>query len=285
MKIYDAFLFYNELDLLDIRLSILNPYVDYFIISECDYTFSGLKKPFNFENNKERYSKYLDKIIYVKNHNSNDTNNFNEEYVGNKKIYYDFISNHFKNTHYHWKHESHWCRDFIHREYVKLGMENCKDDDIVIFGDLDEFPDPNILNNYLNNLDKNKSYVLKLKFMYYFINNENIEDWYGTLITQFKNLKNITLNEIRRNRMNLNIINDAGWHLSFMGGSKKIKEKIQSYGHQEFNNNFIISNIDKNVNENKDLFFRNHKYQTVNLNIYPKNMIDLIKEKYSYLIK
>ena len=39
MKIIDSFIFYNELDLLNYRLSILNDYVDYFIIVESKYTY------------------------------------------------------------------------------------------------------------------------------------------------------------------------------------------------------------------------------------------------------
>ena len=41
MKIIDSFIFYNELDLLEYRLSILNEYVDYFILVESSYTFTG----------------------------------------------------------------------------------------------------------------------------------------------------------------------------------------------------------------------------------------------------
>ena len=45
MKIIDSFIFYNELDLLYYRLSILDEYVDYFILVESKYTFSGDIKP------------------------------------------------------------------------------------------------------------------------------------------------------------------------------------------------------------------------------------------------
>ena len=43
-KIYDCFMFNNENDLLEIRLNILNNYVDYFVIIESSETHSGLKK-------------------------------------------------------------------------------------------------------------------------------------------------------------------------------------------------------------------------------------------------
>ena len=39
--IYDCFTFFNELDLLDIRLNILNDYVDKFVIVESTKTFTG----------------------------------------------------------------------------------------------------------------------------------------------------------------------------------------------------------------------------------------------------
>ena len=52
MKIYDCFIFHNEIDLLELRLNILNDVVDKFIIIEGDTTFSGIKKESNFLKNK-----------------------------------------------------------------------------------------------------------------------------------------------------------------------------------------------------------------------------------------
>jgi beta-1,4-mannosyl-glycoprotein beta-1,4-N-acetylglucosaminyltransferase len=66
MKIYDGFLFFNELDLLEIRLNVLNDVVDYFILVEASVTHQGTPKSFIFEENKNRFSKFLDKIIHIK---------------------------------------------------------------------------------------------------------------------------------------------------------------------------------------------------------------------------
>ena len=66
MKIYDGFIFFNELDLLEIRLNILNDVVDYFILVEASVTHQGTPKPFIFEENKDKFTKFLDKIIYIK---------------------------------------------------------------------------------------------------------------------------------------------------------------------------------------------------------------------------
>ena len=65
MKTYDCFQFFNELDLLEIRLELLYEQVDYFVISESNKTHSNNDKQLNFENNKDRFAKYIDKIIYI----------------------------------------------------------------------------------------------------------------------------------------------------------------------------------------------------------------------------
>ena len=64
--IIDCFPFFNELDVLDIRLNILNEVVDKFVLVEASKTQSKIDKPFYFEQNKNRYSKFLDKIVHIK---------------------------------------------------------------------------------------------------------------------------------------------------------------------------------------------------------------------------
>ncbi|MDR1700993.1 MAG: glycosyl transferase GT17 family protein, partial [Lachnoclostridium sp.] len=64
--IYDCFLFFNELDLLDIRFNILDPVVDRFVIAEATRTFTNNEKLLYFAENRERYAQFLDKIIYIK---------------------------------------------------------------------------------------------------------------------------------------------------------------------------------------------------------------------------
>ena len=57
-KIYDCFPFFNELDLLEIRLNYLDPVVDYFVLCESRVTFSGISKNLFYEDNKEDSKKY-----------------------------------------------------------------------------------------------------------------------------------------------------------------------------------------------------------------------------------
>lgn len=72
MKIYDCFPFFCELDLLEIRLNILDPYVDYFVIRESNLGFAGNSKKYFFEENKNLFEKFLHKIIYIKVDNNPD---------------------------------------------------------------------------------------------------------------------------------------------------------------------------------------------------------------------
>jgi Glycosyltransferase family 17 len=65
-KIYDCFTFFNELDLLELRLEEQYDHVDYFVIAEANTDFQGSSKPFYLEENWGRYSRYHDKIVYIK---------------------------------------------------------------------------------------------------------------------------------------------------------------------------------------------------------------------------
>ena len=95
MKIYDSFLFFNELDLLEIRLNVLYPYVDHFIISEQSKTHSGLEKEWIFEQNRERFAKFEDKIIYHKQDTEDfEYENFNNiSYIDNPSTKYESNKN------------------------------------------------------------------------------------------------------------------------------------------------------------------------------------------------
>lgn len=294
MKIYDAFLFFNELDLLEIRFELLYNHVDYFIISECDTTFSGNPKPFYFEENKKKFSKYLDKVIHVKNVNSGEIHSIQNEQTGKKKDILNTILNFYNDVKYTsltGNGMPHWCREFLHREFVKIGMSDCSDEDLIIFSDLDEIPNPSKLK-----FDGN-TYLVHMKNCIYFINVENVtEKWFGSIVTKYKNLKDNSLNKIRngirgyvsenQNYLKFDIIENGGWHLSFMGGTLRIQEKIKSYGHQEYNHPAFLEGVNTKMQSNLDILNRDIKIVDINIeDFYPKEMLALVREKYSYLIK
>ena len=316
MKVYDSVLFFNELDLLELRMETLDPFVDHFIVSECDSTFSGLDKPFYLEENKEKFRKFAHKIIHIKNYNSKDHTILKNVHHGEKGKMYNSIIDFYRtieNTAQTANGAPHWCRDFLHREYTKLGMADCDDTDIIMFSDTDEIPSPNFLAS-IKDLDMNHHYCLLQDNNNYYINNISSTNWRGNIICNFRFVKDQSLNLLRidaRARTTVHnftqeeglesckFVEDGGWHFSFMGGAENIKEKIQSYGHQEFNNDSIINNIESNINNNKDLFNRNNRTYNSNTEKFyfesmkvvpleeylPPSMCSLIRGKFPYLIK
>lgn len=262
MKIYDAFLFFNELDILELRLNYLNDVVDYFVISECDYTFSGNKKPFYFEDNKERFSKFLHKIIHVKNYNTNEIHNLT---TTNDISVFENIKYHYEQIKYTAETDNaapHWCRDFLHREYVQYGLINCQDDDIVFFGDVDEFPDKTKLTTTFS-----EPYIFEMRHMLGSLDVENVsEPFQGTVITNYKNLRNQSLGMYRNRKRNNGFVKvRGGWHLTSMGGSERVKTKIQSWGHQEFHRQDILDSVENNLKMGKDFFGRGHNLVKIDM--------------------
>lgn len=133
-KVVDTFLFFQELDLLEIRLAYLNDFVDEFVIVEACQTFSGKPKRFVFEENRERFSKFIHKITYYKIEDFHDSFTSVRKYLINantachKKIL-DILDGH---KHYPKTHLN-WVLDTYHRECIHLALESlAEDDDFII---------------------------------------------------------------------------------------------------------------------------------------------------------
>ena len=122
--IYDCFNFFNELDILEIRFYTLYEVVDKFVIVESNKTHSGIPKDFNFENNKDRFKKFLDKVEYIKLTDVPD-NYSNLQYTDN--IEYNKIVD-FVNTTiaFDKNNQPHYGRDFYQKEAIRFGLTECK---------------------------------------------------------------------------------------------------------------------------------------------------------------
>lgn len=279
MKIYDTFIFFNELDLLEIRLNILNDFVDYFVLVESTRTFTGNDKPLYYQENKDRFKDFNHKIIHIV---VDDMPNSAEELNarGNvNSIQRDIIRDCLTTPNVP-RGAAHWLREFYQKEQIKRGLVNAEDEDFVLISDLDEIWDPNIEFDF----SFNGNYRLNQKVFTYYLNNRSSEDWHGTVASKYKNIKNYSVNHIRTpNRNQYQVIPNGGWHFTFQGGKEAIKNKIEAYSHQEKNNNSIKSNIARNMELNIDVFGRRFKLWVDNDNLptYIKNN----KEKYKHLIK
>ena len=133
-NIYDCFMYYDEDLLLDFRLNYLSPYVHKFVIVEANYTHSGKKRKFQFNINK--YSKFKDKIIYIPIYKKpKKLNSIIKEDSDRDKDRKYIING--------------YLRENFQRNQIQLGLNEAKDEDIIIISDLDEIPN-------IENLDFNK---------------------------------------------------------------------------------------------------------------------------------
>jgi beta-1,4-mannosyl-glycoprotein beta-1,4-N-acetylglucosaminyltransferase len=275
MKIYDCFLFFNELDLLEIRLNELNSVVDKFVLVECSTTFSSKEKPFYFEENKKRYNKFLDKIIHIK---VNDTPDLPAK-IGRMGVVHN-------------RHEI----EMYQRDCIARGLINCKSDDVILLSDIDEIPRIESIKQACELLKETNQIIgFKQRFFYYFINglcltgNSNKEIvWNGTTACSYNSFPGAE--NMRKQKGNTpHQINNAGWHFSYLGGVENIALKIESFAHAEWDNEQVKdrNRLKKVIESGLDLFSRHEKQRQVYIPLdttFPKYIIDN-KEKFSHLIK
>ena len=275
--IYDCFTFFNELDLLEIRLNILNDVVDKFVLVEMDKTHTGATKPFYFEQNKERYKKFLDKIIHIKVTKYPELASSSSDGFGNK-----------------------WILENYQRDKIMDGLKNANDGDVVIISDLDEIPNPEIVKNY----DNSGIWVLEQSMFYYFVNMLCYTSpiWTnGSRMGQIKDLKEPQQKLEPREFFEFSQygkptyfrfcsgkrIKNAGWHFSYCGGIDAIIKKRKSIVEQQFNTKENMSKkyIKKAMLSGKDILGRaEYAYMALNLDdSFPKYILEN-QEKYKDLI-
>jgi beta-1,4-mannosyl-glycoprotein beta-1,4-N-acetylglucosaminyltransferase len=268
MKIVDCFTFYNELDMLEYRLELLYPIVDYFVLSEATLTHKGNPKPLFYQENKKRYEKYADKIIHLidKDLIPYATHNYNLKYE-------DEV----------WKNENH------QRNYIKEGLRYLnlnEETDYILISDLDEILNPNTLSKlFKENKSQLQDYMSFYQdFYYYNLTCKNQDPWLSPKLVKYGTYKNYFKEDANKCRLNQSryIIPNGGWHLSYFGGASQIKNKIQNFSHQEFNKQEYTDEkkIEEKINAGIDLFGRtNEKWITIpienNTNLPPKYEIYL----------
>ena len=297
MKLYDCFQFFNELDLLEIRMTLLYDVVDYFVISETTKSHADNPKKLYFEENKQMFEKFSDKIIHIKHDFPEDILNMGKK-IGDDKytLTYNKISERYdiEENEGNLKKYPTFCRDYLQKEFIKFGLMDCDDEDLIMISDLDEIPKPEIVKKIK---DENLyNHCLMQDCYYYYINLLAHTNWYGNYIVKYSDTKEVSLTHLKNKRISFEKVFDGGWHLSFMGGKDRVIKKVKNYAHQEFNNSFYLDTIDKKIETGVDLYnrigyadplqeFFFSKMKETDLSQYPNEMIDLIKQKYNYLIK
>ncbi|HET9055587.1 MAG TPA: hypothetical protein VFN30_01950 [Chitinophagaceae bacterium] len=240
MRIFDCFTFFNELDLLELRIKLLDNVVDYFVVVESNLTHTGKEKPYYFETAKERFSKWNKKIIYIPITQSVEGLVFEDNIISYTPT------------------STAWQLENYQRNSLSAINHLVSDNDKVLVGDLDEIPNPFILKKLQL---PEEPLVFSMLFHYYFLNCQNVGEerwWGGSVISNGKFYKQTAPQTLRDNRNQYKRIKKAGWHFSYLGGIEKIKYKIQSFAHTEYNKKEYLEDerIFKAITEGKDLFGR-----------------------------
>ena len=252
-KIINCFTFFNELDLLEIRLNECK-WIDKFIIIEAKKTFTGKDKPLFYQENKNRFKEFHSKIKHI---------------IVND-LPYDF------------------ARSNLGYQRIQCfsGLTKCNDDDIIIFSDADEIPKENIIKKYGQ---YRGIQGLNMRVHYYYLNvvREVNCSTFTTIMTYADLLKYYTKQPLLRGiNQRQHTITDAGWHFSYLGDVKNIQYKINSFAHTEKNipkytNTEILKYKIKNM---QDLFNRGNKLYRMDIdNSFPQYVVNN-QQKFKHLI-
>ena len=201
MKIFDCFTYFNVDDILRIRLEELGDLVDFFVIVEASETFTGSSKRFYFDDIPSWIDKWKEKIIRVKVNFPQDVN-------------------------------TSWLKEYYQRNAIISGLSLAEPEDIIIVSDADEIINSNIVSQ-LKLIEKPARLDVKQYFWNYnWQVPQHCNQGARPIVARFKDLETHSCQELRAG--DWHTIPDAGWHFSFFGETEKIKKKIESFAHTEY---------------------------------------------------
>lgn len=252
MAVWDCFTFFNELDILELRLTELDSVVDRFVIAEATRTFSNEPKPLYFADNRERFARFLPKIVHV--------------------VIDDLPAE-----------GDAWDREAFQRNAVARGLGEAAPDDVIMISDVDEIPFPAHIARLTPAAMAGRIWFIECDYYTYKLDLAIIDKWVGLCAVRavqkrylppLQDLRAFRARQSRRLPMPINqainvaknvvrigrplthaLIEHGGWHFTFVNTPEKIQYKIRSYAHQErntpeFNN---LANIERLIREGRSI--------------------------------
>ncbi len=249
--VIDTCTFFNELELLEIRLNELDPVVDAFVIVEATQTHQGRPKPLYFQENKHLFEKFLPKIRHSV---VEFPENLPLEIARDQEQY-----------------PANWARERLQRNKIKEQLLNCKPTDIIIISDLDEIPSAEAVAKYKPEMG---ICFFEMGSFYYFFNTK-VGTWTHAKIMPWGDLINRTPSFVRNKEAGNSMEFFGGWHYSYMGGADRILKKYQSFAHQEYNpeGHQTVGGIEKMLEEGMNINSGN-PFNYEFYHHYPKFVID-----------
>ena len=278
--IYDCFSFFNELDLLEIRLNVLKDVVDRFVLVEAGETHTGKPKPFYFEENRDRFAAFADRIVYRKLAKFPD---------GCKTA---------------------WWRENIQRNEIARALVGAEDDDTIIVSDLDEIPRPEKILAYAKRPGVK---IFRQAYYAFYLNYLNVRwrRWGGSRMLSYRDFKGgydglefyeneflipelnrgTTASKIRarnlpRSRGGTIDIRNGGWHFTNLGGAEAVARKMASFAHQEYNpgeGKIDLDAVEKIIQNGSGVFWKMNCFAVPIDETFPKYLRENLS-RYSHLV-
>jgi FkbM family methyltransferase len=227
-KIVDCFIYFNEKELLELRVNLLKDYVEKFIIADANYTHSGIPKEFTLRKTIEELNLPKEKIeiIEVDLENPGPPDDYDLSYNSSREM---------------------GCRERIQRDSILQCVDNFDDNTYFLFGDCDEIINPENIDFLVETVRNNPGYYFKIPLVQLearadlraVYTDGNIFEWKNSLFICSKEyMKLTTPNRIRSNYslpygvaypyIGDHQSQDLGWHFSWMGNNKNKIKKSQS---------------------------------------------------------
>jgi beta-1,4-mannosyl-glycoprotein beta-1,4-N-acetylglucosaminyltransferase len=214
----DSFLFNSELDLLELRLQVLDSAMDRFVIVESPVEFSGRAKPLYFADNRERFAAWKDKIVHYV---VTDTPNSDQ---------------------------NRWPREYHQRSAIIRALQSFKSSDLIFMSDVDEIPDPAVVR-------RNQHGGYRQVYSMYYVNAVcTQEDWVGTIAMFHFQFQQLGMQKARDDRYHLQNIRPGGWHFAYVMPVEQMHEKLKAFAHGEYDNPQIHGILEQRVKDLRDLF-------------------------------
>lgn len=225
--IYDCFLFSDEIELLELRLRILDPVVDKFVLVEAPHTMVGTEKNLVFAENKDQFARYSSKIIHV--------------VVDDLPL---------PNEHRTPMQVEHFQRNAMIRGFTGIPSESA-----IMVSDVDEIPHPTAVMHHRHG---HGLIGFPMTLYYYYVNCRQEQLWWGTVMASAKT--QLSPQDMREERANCSIrAKELGWHFSFLGGVDRIQKKLASFSESQVNTpeNADSNHLRRCLETGYDMFHRN----------------------------
>ena len=266
--IVDASMYFNEKELIELRVKYLDDLIDCFVIIEADVTHQGKKKKWNFpEVLKNNLKEFSHKIQY------------HQIKIDVEKAESE------KDPRYKGNYGRSWRIENVQRNFIRNACQKFSQDDIIIISDADEIASKEKI-SFVKSCDFKTVAPIAFEQALFHLNCNylNLEQWIGSVVTTKKLIDKYEPQVFRTNKNRISHFTDAGWSFSSFGGVNKVIEKFEAFAHEEFNKEKYKSesHIIKCIKEGSDLFHRDIKSKKVDKNFFPKELLKLMERNSTF---